>query len=760
MSRVGNIEIWITADSRLLKRYAQANSGSSVATKVLNEIASIPARPRPVLIILPFYMNEQLVADVVGSLIECADDIAAIRGEVVLYNDSPGHQPLADALTAILPAASAAFPCRVERNPRNLGFVQTANRGLNEAIARRHDALLLNSDVQVFPGALLEMTQVAQLDPMIGFVNPRSNNATVASLPLQRRFRGNPPAAAHAAYQAIAGRLPRMSYAPTSIGFCMLIRWSILAEFGVFDEIYGAGYNEENDLVMRAARCGYRAVLANKAFAWHEGGRSFDATETSRDRRETANRPLLLARYPEYAGLTDAYLHSPEHVAETLLGALIPDAAGRIDLAFDFSSFTGVHNGTFEAGRQLIGEAARHWRERFNLFVLCSEAAYVFHDYVALGLPRRDPDGPEIYAAIFRVGQPYDWKTIERLATRTAVIGVAMLDTISVDSSEQSTPRLHNIWQFTLEHADLITTISQFTADQLERRFRFGPGVQRLTSMLSLDTADYDFAEPAKGAVGPAGLPAAGYILVIGNAYPHKHVAPTANALSQRFPDRSIVALGVEAKAAAGPANPLLPNQPLCAAANLTGLAAGALSQGALTRLYAGAGVIVFPSHYEGFGIPVLNALAARKPVFVRRSPVFEELRHALGDAENIHFYETTGDLADLLQTPPTWIDTAPAVAGSGADRSAREIREAIEQSLANADYGRIVSRLRAVQLVNDLAAGGRDEGRTNAALLARDLGRKTGMMAERVLTTPVVLRASRGLARWVRAVRAIIRPG
>jgi GT2 family glycosyltransferase/glycosyltransferase involved in cell wall biosynthesis len=718
--------------------------------------------PRPVLIILPFYRNEQLVADVVESLIACADDIAAIQGEVLLYNDSPDYQPLADALAAILPAANGAFPCRVEHNPRNLGFVQTANRGLGEAIARRRDALLLNSDVRVFPGALLEMARVAALDPMIGFVNPRSNNATVASLPLQERFRENSPAPAHAAYQTVAFHLPQMTYAPTAVGFCMLIRWAILAEFGGFDEVYGAGYNEENDLVMRAARCGYRAALANKAFVWHRGGQSFDATDIPQAKREAANRPLLLARYPEYAGLIDAYLRSPEHVAETLLGALVPDIDGRIDLALDFSSFTGAHNGTFEAGRQLIGEAARHWGERFNLFVLCSEAAYAFHGYADLGAPRRDPDGPEIYAAIFRVGQPYDWKTVERLWTRAAVVGVAMLDTISVDCSQQSTPRLHNIWQFTLEHADLITTISQFTADQLERRFRYGPGVLRRTAMLSLDTADYGLTEAAGAPAGqPGALPAAGYILVTGNAYPHKHVAPTANALSRQFPDRLIVALGM-VKAASGDeqTNPLLPDQTLRAAANVTDIAVGALSPGAMSSLYAGAGVIIFPSHYEGFGIPVLNALAARKPVFVRRTPVFEELWQGLSRTQNIHFYETTDDLADLLRTPPPWIDEAPVASAGGADRSAREIRQAIEQSLANADYGRIVSRLRAVQLVNDVAAGGRDEGRTNAALLARDLGHKVEKIAERVLTTPVVLQTSRRLARWVRAIRAGARLG
>src|SRR5579859_1746027 len=63
---------------------------------------------RPVLIAIPFYKNEELVESVIGSLIACADDLAAIGAEVVFYNDSPNYPPLRKALEAILPRAEAA----------------------------------------------------------------------------------------------------------------------------------------------------------------------------------------------------------------------------------------------------------------------------------------------------------------------------------------------------------------------------------------------------------------------------------------------------------------------------------------------------------------------------------------------------------------------------------------------------------------------------------------------------------------------------
>jgi glycosyltransferase involved in cell wall biosynthesis len=50
------------------------------------------------------------------------------------------------------------------------------------------------------------------------------------------------------------------------------------------------------------------------------------------------------------------------------------------------------------------------------------------------------------------------------------------------------------------------------------------------------------------------------------------------------------------------------------------------LSDAALSDLYAGASAFIFPSHYEGFGLPILEALRAATPVFCSDIPVFREV--------------------------------------------------------------------------------------------------------------------------------------
>jgi GT2 family glycosyltransferase len=709
--------------------------------------------PRPVLIALPFYKNEHLVTAVIGSLIRGAADIRAIGGEVVCYNDSPDHAPLASALAEILPQAQAGFACRIEVNPTNLGFVRTMNRAVEEAVARKFDLLLLNSDTVVEPGALTEMVRVSRLDPMIGFVNPRSNNATLATLPLADRFPdGTVPLAA---YRALAARLPAFSYVPTSVGFCMLIRWDILAGFGGFDEVYGAGYNEENDLVMRAARCGYRAVLANHAFVWHEGEQSFGTAELSKHHWEPINRAILDRRYPEYDAFTAAYFSSPEITAEKLLAALIPNAAGKLDIAFDFSSFVAAHNGTFQAGKQLLALAVEVWGDRFNISVLCSPETYAFWGYEGLGARRCEPHGAEKFAIIFRVGQPYDWNTLQRLAMKGAVIGIYMLDTISIDCPQLTSPLLFNLWQFALENADMIAALSRMTLDQLHNRFQIPERTVISSVLLSQDIEDYRIS----GADRPA--PGRGNLLVLGNHYRHKHLAPTANALADAFPDRAVIALGEEKPDIDTPHEPLGP-QRLSRAENLTGIAVGYLDEAELGAYYAQADAIVFPTHYEGFGIPILNALAARRPIFVRPLPVFEELWRGQDKNPNIHFYETNGDLIAQLREIPRWRDVAPPPAGNGARRTAREIRKGLDAALDRIDYRRIVERVRAVQFASDLSPPAAPPApaapTTDAARAARYVAHHVEGFARATLGVPPLYTAARLLFRAVRPVTRRLR--
>ncbi len=692
----------------------------------------------------------------IQSIADCAEEISKLDGEVILYNDSPGDAALDKALADVTSKPHPNLAIRVECNPENVGFVRTANRAIADATRLKRDLVLLNSDTVLTPGALTEMARVALADPMIGFVNPRSNNATLASLPYQARFRRSPPDAAWSAWAALAPRLPQFSYVPTANGFCMLIRWVVLAQLGGFDEIYGRGYNEENDLVMRASRRGYRAVLANHAFVWHQGSASFSLGREE-DTLERRNREILVRRYPEYPRLTAAYFSSAEQRAELLLGTLIPDGTGRLNVALDFSSFVAAHNGTFVAGLQLLAKAAEVWSDRYNLVVLCAPETYAFHGMARFGTERRDPHGPELYSAIFRVGQPYDWSAVERMSLKAASVGVFMLDTISQDCAQLYDPEVGRLWSWTLEHFDLVAATSALTEGQLSRRFAFGPGVRRVRSLHSLDLNDYTHPRPEAEDV----LIPPGYIFVVGNHYEHKDVALTVNALAEADPKRTIVALAGEWRAAAPADKGAYAPRPIEPRANVLQLNAGQLTPRQLSALYLGAAAVVSPSHYEGFGMAVLDALAARRPVFVRPLPATAELWSELGGDDNVHFFLTTADLNRDLARPPAWSDAGASTGRPGdAARAAADIGRAVDEMIAGVDYGRIVRRLASLsrQLAPPPAEPPAIAPTTPEAFVAQKIGARTEYIMTRMLTLPGVFPVLRSMARTGRRVRSFIR--
>jgi GT2 family glycosyltransferase len=631
----------------------------------------------PLLIVIPLFRNAGIVPDLVRSLCACRGEVDKSSATLLLINDSPDDAELASVLARELPSLREDYNVELRQNDRNLGFVHSANSGLQSAVERQCDALLMNSDIVLFPGAIRELREVAYLDPMIGFVNPRSNNATIASLPQQRAYAGRTPQAAFAIFNNLSRHLPRLRYVPTAVGFCLYIKVEILREFGLFDPIYGKGYNEENDLIMRANRCGYRAVLANKAFVYHIGEQSFALTETPTHARDIANRAILDQRYPEYTPILAQYFRSPEYCAELLLTGLLPGPDGRLKLALDGRSLGAYHSGTSEAATQLFRRIVEAWSDVFEVTLFCAQDAFEFHELDKIRGLRHcafKDEGP--FAAVLRFGQPFYKDTIAEFESRAPVVLLFMLDTIALDCAYLSlnTPDLQVIWQHALSHSDVICYNSAFTGRQFAARFDIPAHVAQLPLLHSLVPAEY---EPS----GAHGAPAdQRHILLLGNHYDHKFIAPTIAKLLERT-NETIAVLGYA----------LEPSE------RIKSYQSGALEPEEIERLYAAATVIGYPSHYEGFGLPIMHALAHRKPIVARRLPAFEEIVAEMGGNPNIYLADSTDEIVDLIASGRLkWILT-PARDDSDAigwARSSRELRSALDRALERVDYARLVARL------------------------------------------------------------------
>jgi alpha-1,3-rhamnosyl/mannosyltransferase len=192
-----------------------------------------------------------------------------------------------------------------------------------------------------------------------------------------------------------------------------------------------------------------------------------------------------------------------------------------------------------------------------------------------------------------------------------------------------------------VQRADHLVTSTEYVRSEVIEHFRVSP--ERVTATpLGLDHLRFHAGvAPAP----PDGLRPGQYFLMVGNLEPRKNLALAIEAFeampaAQRG-DLKLVHVGPR-----GWKNTALEAsmRRLESAGSLIQL--GYVSRETLPGLYRGALALVFPSLYEGFGLPVLEAMAVGTPVVASDCPALVEV----GGTACLHFPGTSAaDLAAIM---------------------------------------------------------------------------------------------------------------
>lgn len=256
---------------------------------ILNHLVRVPVEEK-VSVVVPVYNALDDLKVCIERLVKHTDDDVDI-----IFIDDASPDPL---IATVLEEASLKRNIRVFSNAENLGFTRTVNRGIE--LAGSNDVVLLNSDARVTPRWLQGLKRALSTDANIATVTPMSDRAGAFSAPNIGNDNNLPDGISEADY-AVAFRRNSIGYyptVPTGNGFCMYIRRRCLDELGSFDaEAFPRGYGEENDFCMRAGRAGWRHVIDDRTYIFHDRNKSFG--EQKKD-LVIEGRKIVDHRYPDY----------------------------------------------------------------------------------------------------------------------------------------------------------------------------------------------------------------------------------------------------------------------------------------------------------------------------------------------------------------------------------------------------------------------------------------------------------------------------
>ncbi len=164
-----------------------------------------------------------------------------------------------------------------------------------------------------------------------------------------------------------------------------------------------------------------------------------------------------------------------------------------------------------------------------------------------------------------------------------------------------------------LRRGACVVTVSQFGRSELERWL----GAVPLEIAVISEGADHMKDIRADYGVLDR-LPEGRFVLVVGNLAAHKNLGALGE-LARRLAARNVtlVITGALAPGAFRESAPHTLPQPA--------QYIGRVSDGALKALYEHAACLVFPSRYEGFGLPAIEAMACGCPVIASQIPALQE---------------------------------------------------------------------------------------------------------------------------------------
>lgn len=617
---------------------------------------------KKVTIVIPVYKDWSTLKLCISSLKSCVSD----RNKVLLINDmGPDWENIENN---ILSEIESYENFQYFRNDKNMGFVKTCNRAVFELDHSENDILLLNSDTEVTPGFLEEMQSVLYAAEKHGVVCPRSNNATLLTIPVKNELNRNITASeSYSVYLQIKDSLPKQQVMPTGVGFAFLIKRELIKQYGLFDEIYSPGYNEENDFCMRINQYGFNVLMANRAYVFHHESRSFGEKKHKLDEEHAR---ILSKRYPYYWNRVDLYFSAQMSVVDYYADLLSDEIYPKKRILISLYEMPAAYNGTAQHGLLLLENFYRLFKDKYEIGVLVNVAANDFFDissrYPNVFLPEQLTQRYHLAYVPSQIIHIEHLHILNRVCVRYAF---CMQDIISIRSSYLLVEDWEReaVFRKSIKYCSGIVPFSHFSLDDMVDYYSEEFDKRKIYTKIVYLAGVEDQIENTDAVFE---LPYTEYFVVLGNQYKHKNLDLIIDSLNTSKHNFIIIGSKNDGNITE----------------NIFGYKSGNLSNDFLHSILQNSIGIIFPSVYEGFGLPILNAINYNKKIIINNNPLNREQVDVLEFYKNnIYLFDGGEEIEEYLdkikRDPVPQFDRANYKERTWTD-VAEEVEKALEEIL------------------------------------------------------------------------------
>lgn len=502
--------------------------------------------------------------------------------------------------------------------------IRTVNAILMQILNDKTDVLLIDSRSILTRNSIDEMLSVLRKTEKHGIVCAHHYYSNDVNKPYQDLNDSDNKGYASAHYQ----KMPRFVILPVTVDFPVLIKYEVLLIGGFFDETYGSLAAAIDEYSLRVNQFGFSTVKANYATSYF-----FKSSDILNLKEKELNEKLM-EQYPYICEYLPLYLDynctGSGHFLEN------PETGtGRIKLLFSLYELGKKYNGTAQHALFLLDAFYQLYSDKYDISILINKAADKFF---GVSDKYKNVLYPENITGCFDIayipGQFFNIRHLFLINKFSIKYVFDMQDIISMrcdyimGSNAKYIKKI--LFRTALEYCDGFTTLSNFVNE--DTRNYFSDIFQRreipsktiyLTNTVSCDLDS-----------GNRLTPFSEYILVFGNEFKHKNI----NNLIKEIKNSkyNYVIIGT---ASTGFID-----------GHVYGLKSGKISNEDLDSIMRHSLAFLFPSIYEGFGLPIFNALAYKKIVIVYDSSLNRELKKYLDkDGRYVVTYKKTAEIEECL---------------------------------------------------------------------------------------------------------------